>query len=196
MISWGRHSERITAAATALVLQAGLYLALSPRLLFVPRASSAPTLVAMIMTATRPTRAPPPPLSPINPRAQSLAIEPPVVQPITPPMSQARASRSAIDWQAAIQREVGAELSRANARPGVRFGFPQMPAETDAPPAFGWDEAHIDRVQRLEHGVIDLGPCVITLAFPIPICHFGSGGGNGDLLKRIEPRSEPPGSPP
>lgn len=124
-------------------------------------------------------------------------IEPPMVQPITPAEPQRQASRPSLDWNAAIQREVGSELARAGAPPKMRFDFPQMPAAKDPPPAFGWDERHIDRTQRLVHGIIDLGPCTIKLTFPIPICHFGKDSGNGDLFAPMQgSRTDEPGSLP
>jgi hypothetical protein len=121
-------------------------------------------------------------------------IEPEAVQSITSAEPERQPSRPAVDWNAAIQREVGAELAHADAPPKVRFAFPKMPVARDPPPAFGWDERHIDRVQRLEHGIIDLGPCTITLSFPIPICHFGKDSADGDLLGPMRaPRSGEPG---
>ena len=89
--------------------------------------------------------------------------------------------------------EVTTELAHAGERPKVSFGFPQMPATQGRLPAFGWDEAHINRVQRIEHGIIDVGPCTITLAFPIPICHFGKGSADGNLFEHMHdrPRGEP-----
>ena len=127
----------------------------------------------------------------------SPVIEPPPVQPITSAAPRQQVSRPAVDWNAAIAREVGAELPRADVSPKVRFGFPRMPAANDPPPAFGWDERRINRAQRLVHGIIDLGPCTITLSFPIPICHFGQDSGDGDLLGPLRnPRRDEPGSLP
>ncbi|MGH8319805.1 MAG: hypothetical protein ACREUL_17850 [Steroidobacteraceae bacterium] len=69
-----------------------------------------------------------------------------------------------------------------------------MPAKQGAPPAFEWDDVHIDRVQRLVHGVIDLGDrCVITLTLPIPFCHFGKISADGDLFEHMhDPRAAAP----
>lgn len=124
--------------------------------------------------------------------------EPLVVRPITPFEPQKQASRSAVNWRAAIQREVREEQSRASAPPKASFGFPQMPATRAASPAFGWDDVHLDRVQRLVHGVIDLGErCVIKLTLPIPICHFGKISANGDLFEHMhDPRADGPDSLP
>lgn len=93
-----------------------------------------------------------------------------------------------------MQREVASELAHAAAAPKVRFDFPEMPVAKSSPPAFGWDERHIDRTQRLVHGIIDLGPCTIRLTLPIPICHFGKDAGDGGLLGRMhDPPSGEPG---
>lgn len=193
MIDWRHHPERVTAAATALLLQAALYTVLSPQHPFLPSGTSALPFVTMIMMATRPRRVlqPPPPAG--APRIRNPVIEPLVAQPIIPSAPQQRASGASVDWQAAMQHEVTTELSHASERPKVTFGFPQAPAKQDPLPAFGWDEAHIDRAQRIEHGIIDLGPCTITLAFPIPICHFGKGSANGDLFEHMHAR--PTGEP-
>jgi len=197
VISWRRHPERFAAGATALLLQAMLYWALSQRQPSSPSAGSAPSFSARILTATGPSREAPPPPLPGEPRMQNPVIEPPVVRPITSVEPQAQASRPALNWNAAIQREVATEMSRADAPPKVRFDFPQMPAAKDPPRAFGWDEAHINRAQRLVHGIIDLGPCTIRLMLPIPICHFGKDSGNGDLLGPMrQPRASEPGSLP
>jgi hypothetical protein len=120
-------------------------------------------------------------------------IAPPIVQPILSAPRQQRAPATAVDWQTAMQQEVTSRLAHGAERPRVTFDFPQAPAKHDAPPAFGWDEAHINRVQRIEHGIIDVGPCTITLAFPIPICHFGKGSASGDLFEHMHDR--PTGEP-
>jgi hypothetical protein len=194
MISWRRRSERFAAGAIALLLQATLYWALSERQPSPSSDAGAPSFTARILTATRPNRELPPPRLPAEPRMQNPLIEPPVMQPITSAGPQQNGSRAAVDWNVAIQREVGSELARHAAPPGMRFGFPQMPATKDPPPAFGWDERHINRAERLEHGIIDLGPCTITLSFPIPICHFGKDSGDGDLLGPMRgPRTDESG---
>jgi hypothetical protein len=193
MIDWRHHPERITAAAAALLLQAALYSVLTRQHPCLPSGTSPPSLTAMIMTATRPKRVLPPPPPPTEPRMQNPLIEPPAVQPIIPTAPQQRDTGSSVDWQAAIQHEVTTELPRPTARPKVSFGFPKAPAKQGPHPAFGWDEAHIDRIQRIEQGVIDVGPCTITLAFPIPICHFGKGSANGDLFEHMYDR--PTGEP-
>lgn len=178
MIGWHRHSERFAAGATALLLQAVLYWTLSERQPAPPNGESEPSLSARILTATGPNREPPPPRLPGEPRMQNPVIEPPLVQPITSAEPQTQPSRPPVDWNAAIQREVGTELAHADPAPKVRFDFPRMPAAKDPPPPFPWDERHINRVQRLVHGIIDLGPCTINLTFPIPICHFGKDSGD------------------
>jgi hypothetical protein len=193
MIDWRHHPERVTAAVVALLLQATLLSMLSPRHPFLARGTGAPPLVGTIMTATRPRGVLPPPPPPSEPRIQNSAIAPLIERPTIPSAPQQRASGTSVDWQSAVQHEVTTELSRAGERPKVSFGFPQAPAKQDPRPAFGWDEAHIDRVQRIEHGIIDVGPCTITLAFPIPICHFGKGSANGDLFEHIHDR--PTGEP-
>lgn len=82
---------------------------------------------------------------------------------------------------------------RAHAPSKLRFGFPQMPAKEWSPPAFGWDQKRLNRVQRLAHGIIDLGDnCFIRLWPPIPECHADPG--DGDLFKHMhDPR--PPDGP-
>ena len=114
----------------------------------------------------------------MQPRMRNPVIEPPAVQPITSAERERQPSRSSVDWNAAIQREVGTELARADAPARMRFDFPLMPPPAKAGPApLPWNERHIHRVQRLVHGIIDLGPCTITLTFPIPVCHFGKDSG-------------------
>jgi hypothetical protein len=194
MIRWHRHSERFAAGATALLLQATLFWALSERQPSPSSGARGPSLTARILTATRPNRELPPPRLHAAPRMLNPVIELPAVPSITSAEPRRQVPRPSVDWNAAIQREVGAELSKADVPPGVRFGFPKMPAAKDPPPAFAWDERHINRVQRLEHGIIDLGPCTITLSFPIPVCHFGKDSGDGDLLGPMrDPRPGEPG---
>ena len=193
MIDWLHRLERITAVAVALLLQAALYGVLSTQHPFRSSSTSAPPLIAMIMTTTRPRRVVPPPPLPSEPRIRNPVIEPPIVQPILSPAQQQPAPASSLDWQAAMQHEVTTELGHAAARPKATFGLPQFPAKPAPPPAFGWDEARINRVQRIEHGIIDVGPCTITLAFPIPICHFGKRAANGDLFEHLHDR--PSGEP-
>lgn len=95
------------------------------------------------------------------------------------------AAGPAVDWQAAISREVRTRVSHAP-RPKLRFGFPRAPAKQSLPPAFeGWDEVRIHRVQRLANGIFDLGPCVIRLSYPIPLCHFDTPPANGKLFKHM-----------
>lgn len=193
MIDWRHHPERITAAAAALLLQAALYSVLGTQHVFLRSSTSTPPFATMIMTATRLRRAVPPPPLPSEPQIRNPVIEPLAVQPVIPSAPQGLASTPSVDWQAAMQREVTTELSHTPGRPKVSFGFPQAPAKQAPLPAFGWDETHIDRLQRIEHGVIDVGPCTITLAFPIPICHFGKRSANGDLFDHMHdrPRGEP-----
>jgi hypothetical protein len=192
MVSWRRHPERIAAAATALLLQVAIYIALSERQASVPGITSGPKLVARILAATRPKREAPPHLHASEYLMPIPVTEHPIVRPITPSAPQTHASRPLIDWQAAIQHEVGAELSRIHAPPKIRFGFPRMPAREAPAPTFGWDEKRIDRVQRLAHGIIDLGDnCFIPLWPPIPQCD--SGPANGDLFKHMHDPRPPEG---
>ncbi|MGH8201954.1 MAG: hypothetical protein ACREVO_16585 [Steroidobacteraceae bacterium] len=197
MISWGRHSERAIAAATAVLLQAAVYLALSQRYAAVPHAESAPTIIAMLLAVARPKREPPPARQlPARPELRLLTM-PPVTQPIIPTRPQAQPSRSAFDWRGAIQGEVGKELARAAAPPKRQFGFPKMPAEQAPPRQWdGWDETRLNRIQRLAHGVIDLGHgCFILLFPPIPQCH--SDAPEGDLFDHMHDRQdEVPGALP
>lgn len=190
MISWRRQSERITAAATALLLQAVLYLALSQRQVSLLSGVSAPRLVARLLTVTRPKREAP---SPMHSGARLLPIpvtEHPIVRPIT--LSHPQTHTPAFDWHAGIQDEVRAELARAHARPKLRFDFPQMPATETPAPEFGWDDKHLNRIQRLAHGIIDLGDhCFIRVWPPIPECHFEPA--NGDLFKNMHKDERLPG---
>lgn len=97
MISWRRQSERITAAATAVLLQAALYLALNQRQPSPLKGASAPRLIARIVTATRPKREAPPPVRADERLIPVPLTEQPVVRPITPLAPQPHASRPAID---------------------------------------------------------------------------------------------------
>lgn len=193
MIEWLHRPERIAAVAAALLLQAALYGVLSTQHAFLSSNTRGPPLITMIMTASQSRHVLPPPPLPSGPRIRNPVIEPPIVQPILPSAQRQRSPAWSVDWQAAMQHEVTTELAHAAARPKATFGFPQVPAKEARPPAFGWDEAHIDRVQRIEHGIIDVGPCTITLAFPIPVCHFGKGAANGDLFEHLHDR--PTGEP-
>ena len=192
MIVRRRRFERSAAAATAVLLQALVYLALSPRHFSLHRVASAPTLMAMILTVARPKHEAPPPRHVSGRRTAKPAQAHPMERPITPLEPQKHAPPSAIDWQAAIQGEVGKELSRADARPKVRFGFPQMPAQTNPPPEFEWDEAQTHRIERLAHGIFDLNDhCFIRIWPPIPWCDFSPS--NGDLFKHMHDPKPPPG---
>ena len=67
-----------------------------------------------------------------------------------------------------------------------------MPAAEGPHSAFGWREESLNRVQRLAHGIIDLGDdCFIVLWFPIPQCHSDSG--NGDLFEHMHDPKSPEG---
>ncbi|HEY1892354.1 MAG TPA: hypothetical protein VGG63_18305 [Steroidobacteraceae bacterium] len=120
-----------------------------------------------------------------------------MTQPIIPITPETHPSRSAFDWQGAIRGEVGKQLARATAPPKMSFGFPKMPAEKAAPREWdGWDDTRINRVQRLAHGIIDLGHgCFILLFPPIPQC--SSDPPEGDLFDHMhDPRDDGPGTPP
>ncbi|HUA25524.1 MAG TPA: hypothetical protein VMA54_15455 [Steroidobacteraceae bacterium] len=198
MLSWGRHSERAVAAAVAVLLQVSLYLALSHRHPFVRAAANAPSIFAMILTAARPKREVPTPRRTNEHRKRRLVSAHPVAPPVIPANPPKRASRPPFDWQGAIQGEVGKQLTPLATPPKMQFGFPKMPAEEAAPNQWGgWNEAHIDRVQRLAHGIIDLGHgCYMLLYLPIPQCP--SEPPNGDLFKDLHGHhpDEIPGSPP
>lgn len=190
MISWGRHSERAIAAATAVLLQTAVYVALSQRHAAVPHAESAPTIIAMLLAVARPKREPPPARQlPARPELRSLTV-PPVTQPIIPITPETQPSRSAFDWQRAIRGEVGQEVARANGPPRKRFDLPAMPAQQAPPREWdGWDDTRINRVQRLAHGIIDLGHgCFILLFPPIPQCH--SDPPEGDLFDHMRDRRD------
>lgn len=191
MASWGRFSERALAAATAVLLQATLYLALSPRHPSLPGVANEPRLIAMILAATRVKR-PPPPRVRASTKLLSIPVtEHPLVGPITPTEPQRQAARSPIDWEANLQREVHARESRADAPAKLRFGFPQMPASQGPHSPFGWNESHLNRVQRLAHGIIDIGEnCHILLWFPIPQCDSDSDDG---LFEHMHDPKQPEG---
>lgn len=192
MIVSRRRFERSAAAATAVLLQAALYLSLSPRHFSFQRVASVPTLMAMILTVARPKHEAPPSRRVSRRRTAKPLNERPMVRPITPLEPQRRSLPSAIDWQAAIQGEVGKELSRADARPKVRFGFPEMPAHGEPPPGIEWNENETNRVQRLVHGIFDLNDhCFIRIWPPIPWCD--SSAPNGDLFKHMHDPKPPPG---
>ena len=193
MTSWNRFSERALAAATALLLQATLYLALSPRHPALPRLAKEPKLIAMLVAATRAKRPQPPRLHasahliPIPVAENSLAAP-----PITPAGPQRQPAKSPIDWEANLQREVHAQDSRADAPAKLRFGFPQMPASQGPHSTFGWNQSHLNRVQRLAHGIIDIGEnCFIILWLPIPQC--GSDSGDDDLFEHMHDPKQPEG---
>jgi hypothetical protein len=197
MIGWGRNCERTIAATAAVLLQAALYLALSHERPSGASAANAPRSIAMILAAARPQREAPPPVSRMSEKPiGKLAVEPLAPPPITPFESPTQSSRPTFDWGGAIQGEVR-KLTRPAAPPKLRFGFfPVMPVEKTPPHWNGWDEARIDRTQRLAHGIIDLGVgCVIVLWFPIPQCH--SEPARGDLFKHMRDRpDEGPGALP
>lgn len=197
MIRWGRHSERAIAVATAVLLQAAVYMTLSQRHAASPYAASAPTIIAMILAAARPKREPPPALRPSEPQKPRPIAVLPVTPPIVPSKLPAHPPQSAFDWQEAIRGEMRREVARASAPPRKRFDLPAMPA-ADAPPHEweGWDETRINRLQRLAHGIIDLGHgCFILLFPPIPQCH--SEPPEGDLFDHMrDRRDEPPDSLP
>lgn len=196
MAGWRRHSERVLAAATALALQAALYRVLLPPQPAPVRIRSSPATIAMILKPTPPhvpfgaahggrPRAP-------RPRFQSVAV-----QPITAPRLPKAGLPRAIDWQAAIGPVARAVAARAGEQPTLHFGFPRMRPHTTALPEFGWDKARIDRIRRLENGIIDLGErCVIKLPFPIPICRFGRIPANGELFKHMHDPRRAQSAPP
>lgn len=171
MIAWDRHSERAIAAATAVLLQVAVYLALTERHAAVPHTASAPTIIAMILAAARPKREPPSARRPLEVQKLGLIVPHPVIRDIAAP--QTHTSRSLFDWQGAMRGEVRQELAHAAAPPRMRFELPKMPArEGPAHEWEGWDDTRINRVQRLAHGIIDLGHgCYILLFPPIPQCH-------------------------
>lgn len=79
----------------------------------------------------------------------------------------------------------------------MRFDIPKMPLERAPPREWdGWDEVSGHRLQRLAHGIIDLGHgCFIRLPIPIPQCD--SEPANGDLFNPArDRRDEAPGSLP
>lgn len=192
MTRWRCRSERAAAAATALLLQATLYLALSPRHPSLPRLASEPRLIAMILASTRPKRQ-----APLRVHASARLIPIPVAEhplggPNIPGEPRRHSSPDAIDWVAALQSEVRTQESRARAPAKLRFGFPLMPATHGPSSPFGWSENHLNRVQRLAHGIIDLGDnCVIILWLPIPQCHSDSG--DGDLFGHMHATKPPDG---
>jgi hypothetical protein len=198
MLSWGRHSERVVAATVAVLLQVSLYLALSHRHPFVRSATNAPSILAMILTAARPKREVPPPRRSNEHRKRRLVSVHPVAPQVIPVEPQKHSTGSTFDWEGAIRGEVGKQLTPPVAPPKMNFGFPKIPVEEAAPPRWdGWDDTRIDRVQRLAHGIIDLGHgCYMLLFLPIPQCHPETA--KGDLFRNLHDHhpDEIPGSPP
>lgn len=197
MISWGRHSERTVAATAAVLLQATLYLALSHQHASLRSATSPPTILAMILTAVRPKREVPTVRQSSEHHRRRPVPAHSVAPPAVPSEAPKHSSRSVFDWEGAIPGEVTKQLTRPVAPPKMQFGFPKMPAEETVPHWDGWDQDRIDRVQRLAHGLIDLGHgCVISLWFPIPQCH--SEAARGDLFRNLHDHhpDEIPGSLP
>lgn len=197
MTGWRRRSERVFAAAMAVALQAVLYRVLLPPRASRPQTGNSPPMIAMILSPARPHPMIAAPRRAGKPKPRRPLFEPIAVAPIMPPEPPQPASPPAIDWQAAIRHVARAEAARAGAKPALRFGFPRMPTHGKALPEFGWDKARIDRIQRLENGIIDLGDrCVIKLSFPIPICRFGRIRANGDLFKHMNDPRKAEGSLP
>lgn len=183
-MGWRRRFERIIVAATAVALQLALCLLLTESKLFPSRAQNTVALSVLILTAARPSR-----VRAVQGHASTLGapmlrVKPPAVQPISLPELQEAASGPAVDWQAAIARKMGVEVSPAP-QPKRNFGFPQTPLTRGPPPFEGWDEVRIHRAQRLANGVIDLGRCVIRLSLSTFICHFGNSPANGQLFKHV-----------
>jgi hypothetical protein len=173
----------------ALALQAALYRVLLPPQPAPVRIRGSPAIIAMILKPMRRHRALGAPHGSGRSREPRPRFQSITVQPITAPRIPKAGVPPAIDWQVAIGRVARAEAARAGEQP-LRFGFPRMRPHTTALPEFAWDKARIDRIQRLENGIIDLGErCVIKLPFPIPICRFGRIPANGDLFKHMhDPR--------
>lgn len=195
MITWGRHSERAVAAATAVLLQVAVYLALTERQAAPPHTASAPTIIAMILAAARPKREPPSARRPLEVQKLGRIVPRPVIRDI--PTPHTHTSRSLFDWQGAIRGEVRQELAHAAAPPRMRFELPKMPAQQGPAREWeGWDDTRINRVQRLAHGIIDLGHgCYILLFPPIPQCH--SEAADGHLFDHLRDRGdEVPGALP
>lgn len=196
MITWDRHSERAIAAATAVLLQVAVYLALTERHAAVPHPASAPTIIAMILAAVRPKREPPPARQPLEVEKLRLTVTHPPIRDI-PSNLEMHALRSPFDWQGAIRGEVRQESAHAAAPPRMRFELPKMPVQESQPREWeGWDDTRINRVQRLAHGIIDLGHgCYMLLFPPIPQCH--SEPADGHLFDHLrDRRDELPGALP
>lgn len=179
------HLERVGFAVTALALQGALYLLLTDSDLLLSRAKTAPAIAIRMLTAARPRSLPPSHWPGGKLKMPRPTIQPLIVRPVQAPRAPGSAFAPPVDWQAAISRAVGEQLSHAQGST-LRFGMPRRRAGQRPSAAFGgWDEVRIHRLQRLGHGIIDVGRCVITLAFPVPICHFGKTPANGTLFKHM-----------
>jgi hypothetical protein len=107
----------------------------------------------------------------------------------------------AIDWAKEAERaaahrieadeEAGRRTSALSPRRGPRLGAPEAPA---ALPQFGWDHAHIHRVEPIPDGglVVNLNDrCAIVVEFPflLPGCKIGKIRSRGDLFTHM---NDPP----
>lgn len=177
-----RLGRRATSAALAAVLQAIFYW-LMVREAVEPTAPqrSAPLAVTIFEMpgranpATLPRQRPRRPPHPAMLKS-SAPLRLPPAQPVSAPQAAAASAHPPIDWQQAAQREARELASRSRASK-MPFGFPQMPEAAAPRPQFGWDYAHIHRVEPLPGGgtIINLTDrCALVLyVIPIPVCKIG-----------------------
>lgn len=197
-----RAGRRVIAAAIAAALQAVFYcLILQDAVEPTASQTSTPLEIVMLQTVRRfgPTA------SPLGrwaemprrlPAPQEVPLPPAITAPVTPPRTAGPAPHAPVDWQRAMQGEVGA---RSRAPTGkLQFGFPRSsPPGPAAPPAFGWDYAHTHRLVALPEGgmLINLTDrCALVLyGFLFPVCRIGKMPANGQLFEHLHDR---PGAPP
>jgi len=134
-----------------------------------------------------------------EPAQKSVRVKP---LPKTPDATeQENTAPIAIDWAKEAERaaahrieadeEAGRRASALSPRPGPSVGAPEGRAAT---PQFGWDHAHIHRVEPIPNGglVVNLNDrCAIVVVFPflLPGCKIGKIASRGDLFTHM---NDPP----
>jgi hypothetical protein len=148
------------------------------------------------------TSAPEPALQEVAPTLDIQLIAVPVPPPLAAP--EPEAPPAPIDWNAEVTRTAKQQAESA-AAPAPRaldqrsggmyiYGPGFEPLER---PAFGWDHAHIRRVEGLEGGgsmlwLNDRCFIAVTALIPFSICGVGKTQVRGDLFDQLrEPKGEP-----
>lgn len=193
-----RVPRRVTAAATAAVLQ-GVFYWLILHEVIEPTSLQGPTPIQVTVfeaARRRPATAPGKPPHPAPARRMIREREPPsppAARPmkLPPVATPAPLSGPAIDWQQALQREVRTR-DRAPPSGKLEFGLPRRPAPAAAAPQFGWDYASTHRVQQLPEGglLININDrCAVVLyVLPIPVCRIGHIPVDGGLFDHLHDR--------